>query len=345
MQRALNETPVGGFFGRDSNQCNPRQSLWSAWTDGRQYRTYWNSRAAIAAVVQTLSPRQVWIPAFCCTALMQIGRLAHVRFYGVDHELRIRVESLGNVRDGDAVVGIDYFGWGPERDFLEFVSERKQVYFIEDCAQALVPPDGGWGDWLTFSPRKIAAVADGGILLGGRSRDVPFRGGWRSPDTEGLWEAAIERQLAETSQDMNLAYQKYLELESRMTIDAVAMTTRSREALEMHDAQTMCSQRKQNYDFLLQRLHDFVPARFRKPVKAPFAFPVIVDESKRDAVLRRMHNQGIFASVHWRELPSERHLFPGEHRLADEIVSLPCDHRYGQPQMERVVQVFLEAVS
>ena len=36
------------------------------------------------------------------------------------------------------------------------------IFWIEDCAQALVP-DVPWGDWQIFSPRKLFGVADGGV--------------------------------------------------------------------------------------------------------------------------------------------------------------------------------------
>jgi dTDP-4-amino-4,6-dideoxygalactose transaminase len=64
-----------------------------------------------------------------------------------------------------------------------------------------------------------------------------------------------------------------------------------------------------------------------------------VGKDRRDAVLNGLHAESIFAPVHWRNPPSPREEFPEEHDLSEELISLPCDHRYGKEEMHRIAGV------
>jgi hypothetical protein len=51
----------------------------------------------------------------------------------------------------------------------------------------------------------------------------------------------------------------------------------------------------------------------------------------------------IFCARHWADLPSPAADFPAEHELSRRLITLPCDHRYGEAEMARVADVFLGA--
>ena len=45
-----------------------------------------------------------------------------------------------------------------------------------------------------------------------------------------------------------------------------------------------------------------------------------------------------------RFLPVPRAEFPGEHALAAELVTLPCDYRYGEQDMRRVAEAAARSI-
>ena len=69
-------------------------------------------------------------------------------------------------------------------------------------------------------------------------------------------------------------------------------------------------------------------------------FPIRVQN--RENILEYLHKNKIFAPVHWKELPVDGGEFLFEKELSKEIITLPCDHRYEQADLERIVEHFVE---
>jgi hypothetical protein len=42
--------------------------------------------------------------------------------------------------------------------------------------------------------------------------------------------------------------------------------------------------------------------------------------------------------VHWPQIAAPEADFGREHAWTRELVTLPCDHRYGRPQMQRIAE-------
>jgi hypothetical protein len=72
---------------------------------------------------------------------------------------------------------------------------------------------------------------------------------------------------------------------------------------------------------------------------APLGVPVLTKEA--GAVAERMADAGVFCARHWARLPSPAADFPVEHDLSRRLLTLPCDHRYGEDDMARVAETFL----
>jgi dTDP-4-amino-4,6-dideoxygalactose transaminase len=53
---------------------------------------------------------------------------------------------------------------------------------------------------------------------------------------------------------------------------------------------------------------------------------------------------GIFCPVHWKNLPCDTNEFKAEHELSKSMLTLPSDHRYGEADMQRVINALLKLV-
>ncbi len=72
----------------------------------------------------------------------------------------------------------------------------------------------------------------------------------------------------------------------------------------------------------------------------PLGFPIAVDG--RDALQAWLFGHDIFPPVHWKldsVIPPE---FGESRRLSGHIMTLPCDHRYSESDMEYVVRIVRE---
>ena len=100
--------------------------------------------------------------------------------------------------------------------------------------------------------------------------------------------------------------------------------------------------RRRNYATLFDRLGEW--AFFAEPRVsfAPMGFPVRVESAA--ALSERLSAARIFAARHWEDLPSDPAGFAAEHRLAGQLLTLPCDYRYDEADMHRVADAVIAAL-
>lgn len=133
-----------------------------------EHLTFLNARSAIAGVINSLRPSTVWLPAYLCTSILDALSFCKTpfRFFPVDESLGIKDAGwTSEVRPGDIVVIIDYFGFC-ESQWVYRAIEDKGAWVLEDASQALLSScTGQHSHFVVYSPRKFVGVPDGGILL------------------------------------------------------------------------------------------------------------------------------------------------------------------------------------
>ena len=336
---------IGGFFPlRISTIATSAASVLSQWKgDSTGSWALHNARSALHALWQQTRPRRIWMPAYvCCDVASAVPASIEVLYYPLDDQLSPRSEVLSErIHDGDHVLAVDYFGRPATVGFISLVNANPKVGWIQDCAHALDGAVNAWGDWLLYSPRKLFGAPDGGILV---ARRKPLPTITTSAPTDfsfALPSLARFDDIEET--DNKRWYKDYVRAEAAMTIGTQRISRLSLVVLEGSDAQADSVTRRQNYQLLHRRLRQW--AFFPEPEVsyAPSGFPVRVKSAA--TLSRRLSDFRIFAARHWQVLPSDRQAFPEEHRLADELLTLPCDYRYGEREMQRVSDAMLEAMS
>lgn len=327
---------IGGFFGLHMAHAPAQTTLVTLW--GLNIYSNWtfaNGRSALHYLLRYLTPKRVWLPAYCCISLAEATQGFDLQYYPITDTLSPDCDFLKtHLKDGDAVVAIDYFGRNPDAAFLEYCKTRSDIHWIEDRAQALLPAVQPWGDYMLYSPRKLLGVADGGIVVGIKTSlsDITYESAIEPDATH----PAIMR-AADKEESNNAAwYAAYVATEEAMNISPQTMSQTSKKILDRADAAAISTQRKANYMTLMQALSDIALLPKDATDFVPFGFPIRIPERKMLAAL--LHKNNIFAAHHWPELPSPAS-FTNEHKLADLILTLPCDHRYDTRDMQRVIRV------
>src|SRR5579864_6178093 len=137
---------IGGFFGlHEPDCCPPEQSILFRWTNGREFVAFVSARSAFDALVETMSPRTIWLPAYICEGLIAASWRQRVRFYPLLAGFEPDVASLErDAVPGDLVLAVDFFGFPPGAEFLGFVRRRRDLWFVDNRAQALDPGIEPW---------------------------------------------------------------------------------------------------------------------------------------------------------------------------------------------------------
>jgi dTDP-4-amino-4,6-dideoxygalactose transaminase len=332
----IDASPIGGFFethARDDAAAG--RSVLEAWTDGRPYAAFVNARSAFASLVAAHPQAAVWLPAFLCHDLAQAADATRIRFYpvreGFEPDLdRVEAEAAA----GDLVLVCAYFGLPvSDRARLAF-ARRADLRVVEDRAQALDPGPGVAGAWRLYSPRKLMGVADGGLLVAPSARATPAQPTGRA-DAAALWAAPRLRAQDPLGRNNAAWHAANQAKEAAMAVTQAAMTVKSRGILAATPLDGLAAARLRNWRALDARLRPWsaLPTDIGAP---PLGYVLRLQPDRRDAVLAGLHAERIFAAVHWPRIAAPEAEFPREAQWTRELITLPCDHRYGPGEMARV---------
>ena len=319
-------------------------SIWAAWTEGRSICAFQTARSALAAFLQTRAIRRILLPAYACASLGDAARGAacEIDAFAVDAELDVDVGDLAaRLRPGDAALAIDYFGRPPGSGMLALVAERRDVLWIEDRAQALDPDAPAWGDAVLYSPRKLAGVADGGVLAAEGPLPTPESADADSEDA--LWAPQRARLADIDGCEPASWYPAFQAREAGFKVGRSAMSPLTRDLLKALPIAPQADARRRNFAVLAEHLADFALwPQIVSPTFAPLAFPVVAAEAA--TLHATLAEQRIFCARHWADLTSSAEEHPAAHRLAARCLSIPCEPRYSAEEMHRVGAAVREAL-
>jgi hypothetical protein len=333
---------IGGFFGLALSDVTPvADSVWNEWTRGAKVVATRTARAALARLITHVRPRHVWLPAYICPELASAVDPASLRFYPLDDKLSpdnaVLRSRLGH---GDLVVAVDFFGWPLDPGLRRLASERADIIWVEDRAQALWFADEPWADWQLFSPRKLLGVPDGGLLVNRGNQDLP------EPITGHINPAIVTPELMrfEDQQEADNAvwYAAFRAREQALTAEALPASRLTRGLLERIAIGPLVANRRRNHAFLSSKLSSLAAWPAPPEGIAPFGFVISVDDA--GGLAARLATERLFCARHWATLPSDGKVFAREHSLSRHLLTLPCDHRYNESDLERIVEAVIRLV-
>ena len=305
-----------------------------------------NARSGIAFLIERLSPAHVWMPSYFCDHVLKIvkERAAAIRYYEVNACLAIPSSAwVDDVRENDLVVMVDYFGFPCDSGIKKQVKERG-ARLLEDASQALLSEGvGGYSDFVLFSPRKFLGVPDGGVLVI-RQGSLPETVSLQDSPIE-WWQKSLIASVLRSEFDRHGGSRRWFELfreaEVQAPVGAYAMSDVSGMLLRHgFDFVKIAGQRVKNYTALAHELGDYALFPIVPPDVVPVGFPVRVAD--RDRIRQKFFNHAIYPPVHWPiqgVVPDE---YRDSHVLSSEIMTIPCDQRYREQDMDRIITVFME---
>jgi hypothetical protein len=328
--------PIGGFFGLAlSEVASISDSVWNTWTKGGKVVAARTARGAFAHLIAYLQPQRVWLPAYICREMASAVNPALLRFYPLDDQLSPDCSAIRDgVKTGDLVVAVNYFGSPPAASFRRLATERPDVEWLEDRAQALWTVGDPWGKWQLYSPRKLLGVPDGGLLVRHETVDGPEQ--ITGPVDAAIAEPEIMRFEDERGSDNAAWYAAFRAREAALTAEALPSSRLTRSLLERIAIGPLVALRKRNHALISESLSSLAAWPAREDAGAPFGFVISVDDA--GVLAARLAAERFFCARHWAILPSDADVFAGEHALSRRLLTLPCDHRYEECDIKRLVE-------
>jgi len=305
-----------------------------------------NARSGIHVLIEYLGCRRIWLPSYLCPSIVQCVSRSRVQMmsYAIDGTLNVATSSwLHDLQAGDLVLFIDYFGF-PADDSIAAEVKAKGCYVLEDASQALLTSKRlHSADYILYSPRKFVGVPDGGILVSACGRKCPSQNLMPPPDSWWLanLEATIRRREFDACGVENDWFAWYLRSKKASPVGPYRMSDVSqRLLLSAFDYDQIANKRVENYAFLLKELADIALFTDLPAGVVPLGFPVRLRD--RETIRKAMFNLRVYPAVHWAIGGIVAEEYAQSLDLSKQILTLPCDQRYGQREMDAMVRVLRE---
>lgn len=326
------------------------------WEIPESWQLFRSGRDALRAFAQLAGRKRVLMPALCCSSMILPFRQNgyELGFYRLREDLTADGEDLREkLRDGDVLLYMRYFGIRPFPDaFLEKLrAAYPGVLFLEDRTHDILIPRerGGFQpDAEAASLRKWAALPEGGMLETGlgtvrAAADTAYG---------DLRLAAMEkksRYLRNGDEALRKAYTEELRLADGLldrSGEAVGMAAQYRALLCALDPAKILAARRRNLSRLRERLAGLFASGGLRPMtdapeKSGLYLPVMVEnrnEIQRELIRRKLYCPAAI----WPEPAEAAGVCPVSHRVTEHMLSLLCDQRYAERDMDCLADNLIE---
>jgi len=320
--------------------------------DEHDRRLTGTGRGALALALAGGGFRRVWVPSYLCqevvTSIEDAGiPVARYADSPVDAEPGLAELALAA---GDAVLIVSYFGVR-RRQGASAAAAARGAAVIEDHTHA---PCSAWAlastaDYCVASLRKLLPIADGGVVWSPRGRALPPE----PPVAAALAQAAATKLEGMVLKRLYLDGQAVDKVALRRLLaageaglyagTASGMTALSRAVLGAAPIGAWDRRRAACFAAFAAALPELPGVRLVRPEHAddvPFSALLELDTpARRDRVLQRCCERGVYPSTLWPlDVPGDD-LPPAHRTLARRLLSVPIDMRYAPDDLVRAAGV------
>lgn len=328
---------IGGYFGLEEfSGCEYYPDL---------YRINLG-RTALLYLLENISCRRLLVPRLLCDSMTEMCRRHGIplEYYSQDRTLCPVLQAP--LQPGDWLLLVNYYGQLTDERILEAKETFGRV-IVDHTHSFFQRPLRGIPT--LYSCRKFFGLPDGAYLSTDfllppiAEQDVSCR---RMNHILGRYEETASAHYQELHETAAAYYSEEIRSMSRLT----------RNLLRGIDYGSARRKRNENYQTLEQLLGPVnpvsplyrgpripeAPAAFRQP-DGPLAYPFYCADGI--ALRKALAKEKIYVPTYWGNVIDACPPSSAEYQCAANILALPCDHRYGRPEMERVAGAVTELLS
>src|SRR5882762_8006156 len=286
-------------------------------------------RAAFRLILEQLRPERVWVPFYVCKVLLETMDNLRIPYasYALNEQLEPAVPL--SLKQGEYAVFINYFGL--KGGLANELSRTLASQIIIDNTQAFF--DGPCPGAFSFnSARKFFGVPDGSYLYS----PTPLKTSLPEPTAISLLH------LQKRSEgDLEGGYAAFLAYENSLTCEIRGMSHYSEEVLKQIDYAAVRERRRRNFRMYHEALGgQNLFASKLDARSAPFCYPFV---PKMEIERKQLHARGIFIPTFWPEvIKSRSEGFDFERDFSRRLLPLPVDQRYGEEEIQVVIEGLAE---
>ena len=281
-------------------------------------------RNALAYILEAKQIKKLAIPYFLCNSIAEVCTRygVDVRYYHIGENLEPEHVSL---QAGEWLYIVNYYGQLSAERQQQLAGQYEHV--IMDHAQHYYAEPLPGIDTL-YTCRKYFGVSDGAVLYTDRQLDRPLE--------QDVSYDRIHYVLGRFEGSANTFFEEASKNNARFAQEPIRKMSKLTENL-LHGIayDTIREKRTANFTCLDRALRTINRLQLQTPAGA-FMYPLYVAQA--DRIRRRLQQQQIYIPVLWPEVLTGCAANTWEYQLAQNILPLPVDQRYGQAEMEYMLQ-------
>lgn len=293
----------------------------------------------------------VLLPAYSCESMIRsfVSNDCKIFYYGVNRRLSINeseIERIVDEKNIRVLMIINYFGVNTFSDL--FIKKLKESFpkllVIEDKTQNIYdyPLLRENVDFTVASYRKWFNIPDGGILV---SRYLINPNYENDCDYAMLKKKTMERKAVyiETGLEDKTLFLKEFQTENSMLdqLGVYNISEYSFNVINRLDYNLYRTIRKSNFEALEANINKANCHPLTNNTNSLY-FPVLIKH--RNVIKEKLAKKGIYCPVIWEVNDNMKFLFPEVAHLSDNILAIPCDHRYTYRDMMFVCENLNEII-
>lgn len=271
----------------------------------------------------------VYLPYYTCEVVLKPLKKLHIpySFYHINAKFEM-VEDI-QPKEKEYIIANNYYG--VKDAYIKLLAEKYGEHLIVDCAQALfAKPIPGIKSF--YSIRKYVGVADGGVAYGVDGKYSLLY----DEDDSTLHNSHL---LIRKEQGAEAGFKDYQQNEKKLDNQPIRLMCRNTRDILWHiNYQKVIAKRKENFSYLHNALKEknFIQLPEIGTFACPMVYPLL---TKSDRNLRKeLIDNKVFVARYWSNV-QELSNYELEYEFATKIVPLPCDQRYGEEEMNRIIKI------
>lgn len=280
------------------------------------------ARNCLRYLIRAYNIKKIYLPYYTCNVVWQSIRSENCKmeFYHIDENFL----PTNEFNKDDFILYTNYFGICASN--VKSLSE-KYPNIIVDNAQAFYMRPTGFASF--NSPRKFFGVPDGGYLFSGKKIDENFE-----RDTSYQRCEHLLKRLDLPASEAYLDFQRNDESLEDEPIKFMSKLTKK--MLCSVDYEKAKQKRLENYNFLAQELDETNELKIQLDEDdVPMVYPYLI---KQEKLKEKLIKNKIYVATYWSPLDKTFY----ETTLQKYLLPLPIDQRYGQKDMQRIMEVLNE---
>ena len=289
-------------------------------------------RNALEYILRSIGEvKHIYLPYYTCEVVLEPINKLHISYtyYRINQQFEI-VDGI-QPKKSEYIIANNYFGI--KDAYIQQLAERFGDHLIVDCAQAFfAKPIPGIKAF--YSTRKYLGVADGGVAYLGNLPDGKVDVNEIERSDEHDSHLLMRKQFGAEA-----GFSDYQANEKKLDNQPIRwMAVNTKWILDHIDYDNVVARRRENFQYL----HETLSAKnqLQLPTLDSFACPMVypfmmaVDRN----LWKELIDNKVFVAKYWPNV-EQKDGFEVEFNMANSVIPIPCDQRYGKEEMDRIINI------